>query len=492
MRFSFSWSTRHQQVIFKQRFNFSSNFNNLNRSLNAHIKPFSLPSSQRSFSKTSSFNNIDLQILKERLCEVVGPPNISTAESTRLQHGKDESHHRAQIPDIVVFPSNTQEVSEVAKVCTDMKVTMVPFGTGTGMEGGCVCTHGGVSVDLSRMAEIREYQQADFSVCVEPGVTRLALNEYLRGDGLWFPVDPGADASLCGMAATSASGTNAVRYGTMRENVRNLEVVLSDGTIIHTAGQGRHTVKSSAGYNLTNLFVGSEGTLGFITSATLKLYGIPDTMTSAVCQFDEVERAVTAVLHVLQCGVAVARIEFHGSEKQTEEDASVVGDIFADAGASGFQWASSLSERNRLWKARHDTLYAILATRPGPQITQLSTDVCVPISQLTKAITDTEKDLEDHKLPGYILGHVGDGNYHVTFLYDTGSETETQLVGKLSERIVERALELNGTCTGEHGTGFGKKKYLVREAGPDSVSLMKQIKHLLDPHGLMNPGKVLP
>ncbi|XP_067938754.1 probable D-lactate dehydrogenase, mitochondrial [Watersipora subatra] len=462
-------------------------------------------------------NTVKNSTLVQRLTECIGADKVASSDAVREQHAKDESYHEPQPPDVVVFPSCVQEVSALARACTELRVPMIPFGTGTGMEGGVVSTHKGVCVDLGKMDEVTGYNPEDFTVSVQPGVTRLALNEYAKGDGLWFPVDPGADASLCGMAATSASGTNAVRYGTMRENVLNLEVVLADGTVIHTAGEGRRTRKTAAGYNLTNLFVGSEGTLGFITGATLRLYGIPESMTSAVCQFDTINAAVMAVQEVLQSGVPIARIEllddimimaankynglsydekpslfleFHGSESHTEEQTKVVAEIFNDAGCSGFQWASDLQERNRLWKARHTCLYAAMALRPGTR--QLSTDVCVPISQLADVIVETKQDIIDHGVVAPVVGHVGDGNFHVTLLYDPADPKEKELSFKLADRMVRRAQRVNGTCTGEHGVGIGKKKYLEEELGQGSLKVMGAIKQALDPYGLMNPGKVIP
>ncbi|XP_061878406.1 probable D-lactate dehydrogenase, mitochondrial [Entelurus aequoreus] len=446
---------------------------------------------------------------------ICGEDGVSLGAAVREQHGKDESVHRCQPPDVVVFPRCVEEVSALAKVCHSKHLPIIPFGTGTGLEGGVGALKGGVCFSLRNMDQILDLHQEDFDVTVEPGVTRKTLNANLRDTGLWFPVDPGADASLCGMAASSASGTNAVRYGTMRENVMNLEVVLADGTMIHTAGKGRRSRKTSAGYNLTNLFVGSEGTLGIITKTTLRLYGIPDSMVSAVCSFPTVQAAVDSTVQILQAGVAIARIEFlddvmidacnkfsslsypvtptlflefHGSEQSLEEQVNTTEEITQANGGSDFEWARDAEKRNHLWKARHDAWYAAQALRPGCKA--YSTDVCVPISQLPQIIVETKADLLENKLTGPIAGHVGDGNFHCLMVLDPDDPEELHQVHLFSERLARRALAMNGTCTGEHGVGLGKRGLLYEEMGPETMRVMQNIKHALDPKNLMNPGKV--
>ncbi|XP_047208845.1 probable D-lactate dehydrogenase, mitochondrial isoform X1 [Girardinichthys multiradiatus] len=472
---------------------------------------------------------------------ICGEDCVSLGEAIREQHGKDESVHKCRPPDVVVFPRCVEEVSSLAKVCHDHNLPIIPFGTGTGLEGGVGAVKGGVCFSLRNMEQILDLHQEDFDVTVEPGVTRKTLNAYLRDTGLWFPVDPGADASLCGMAATSASGTNAVRYGTMRENVMNLEVVLSNGTVIHTAGKGRrprysishqiHSValpvvillsyyffcrKTSAGYNLTNLFVGSEGTLGIITKTTLRLYGIPESMVSAVCSFPSVQAAVDSTVQILQAGVPIARIEFlddvmidacnkfsslsypvtptlflefHGSERSLEEQVATAEEITQSNEGSDFQWAQDAETRNRLWKARRDAWYAAQALRPGCKA--YSTDVCVPLSRLPQIIVETKKDLLESRLTGPIAGHVGDGNFHCLMVVDPNDPDELHRVHLFTERLARRALAMDGTCTGEHGVGLGKRTLLCEEVGPLAIQVMQGLKDSLDPKNLMNPGKVL-
>jgi D-lactate dehydrogenase (cytochrome) len=357
----------------------------------------------------------------------------------------------------------------------------------------------------------------DSDCVVQPSVTRVALNNYLRDVGLWFPIDPGANASLCGMAATSASGTNAVRYGTMHENVLNLEVVLADGTVLDTAGKGRRSRKSAAGYNLTNLFIGSEGTLGIITQATLRLYGVPEAMVSAVCHFTDVKSAIDATVEVLQTGIPVARIEFlddvqmqasinfshltgfdtvpslflefHGSNQSVNEQAKMTSDIMASHGGSGFKWAADQTERNKLWSARHNAFYADLAIRPGSKI--IATDVAVPISRLPEIITATKEDIVKSGLIGPIVGHVGDGNFHILLVCDPDNDEEFSRAKQLANRTAERALAMGGTCTGEHGIGLGKKLLLEKQFGPAGIQVMRTLKAALDPKGIMNPGKII-
>lgn len=447
---------------------------------------------------------------------ICGEDGVSLGEAVREQHGKDESVHRCRPPDVVVFPRCVEEVSALAKVCHQHQLPIIPFGTGTGLEGGVGAVKGGVCFSLRNMDQILDLHPEDFDVTVEPGVTRKALNSYLRETGLWFPVDPGADASLCGMAATSASGTNAVRYGTMRENVMNLEVVLADGSIIHTAGKNRRPRKTAAGYNLTNLFVGSEGTLGVITKATIRLYGVPEEVVSAVCSFNSVQAAVDSTVQILQAGVPVARIEFlddvminacnrfsslsypvsptlflefHGSKRNLEEQVDTTESITQSNGGSDFQWARDAETRNRLWKARHDAWYAAQALRPGCKA--YATDVCVPLSRLPQIIVETKEDLIESRLTGPIAGHVGDGNFHCLMVVDPRDQDEMHRVHLFTERLARRALAMDGTCTGEHGVGLGKRSLLCEEVGPSVIQVMQSLKDALDPKNLMNPGKVL-
>ncbi len=443
------------------------------------------------------------QLLGERL---------STAQAVREQHGRDESYHASAPPDAVVFAETTEEVSEVVKICARYKVPIVPFGTGTSLEGHVAALRGGVCIDVSRMNKVLEVNAEDLDCRVQAGVTRKALNEYLRDTGLFFPIDPGADASLGGMAATRASGTNAVRYGTMRENVLSLTVVMPDGRIVKTARRAR---KSSAGYDLTRLFVGSEGTLGVITEVTLRLYGIPQAISSAMCSFPTVADAVNTVIMTIQSGVPVARIEladapqmdairkfskldmpvaptlwleFHGTEAGVKEQAEMVQAFAAEHGGTGFSWTTNPEDRKRLWQARHDAAYANKALRQGAGV--WATDVCVPISRLAQCITETQQDVEASFLPAPIVGHVGDGNFHLTIVLKPDDPKEVAEAERLNDRLVKRALALEGTCTGEHGVGYGKVDFLVAEHG-EAVSLMRAIKKALDPDGIMNPGKIL-
>ncbi|XP_022084081.1 probable D-lactate dehydrogenase, mitochondrial [Acanthaster planci] len=478
-------------------------------------RPTSVPRCQR-FLTTSLVSHQSVPALAlKALQSTLGDKNVSSAEAVCEQHGHDESYHRTFLPDVVVFPKDTQEVSEIAKICSQHKLPMVPFGTGTGLEGGVTGAKGSVCIDLSHIDRILSLHSEDFDVTVEPGVARQELNTYLRDAGLWFPIDPGANASLCGMAATSASGTNAVRYGTMRENVLNLEVVLADGTVIHTAGKDKRAKKTAAGYNLTNLFVGSEGTLGIITKATLRLHGIPEAILAAVCSFDTVQEAVDSVTQVMQCGVPIARIEFldeammdacnkyshldqkvaptlflefHGSEESVKSQVQYVEEIVRGNNGSDFQWAERPEDRSKLWKARHDCLYACIATRPGCKA--LSTDVCVPISKLPQIIVQTQEDLRNCGLYGAIVGHVGDGNFHVGMPVNIDDPSEMATVKTFCSQLGRRALELGGTCTGEHGIGIGKRELLLQEVGEEGVATMRRIKRALDPDNLMNPGKV--
>ena len=448
--------------------------------------------------------------LIEALRGIVGD-RVSTAAAVLEQHGHDESYHFTHSPDAVVFPQSTEEVSAIVALCAGRGVPVIPFGTGTALEGGVAALKGGVCIDLMGMNEIIKVNAEDLDVTVQAGVTRKQLNQHLRDTGLFFPIDPGADASLGGMTATRASGTNAVRYGTMRENVLAVNVVLADGRVIRTSRRAR---KSAAGYDLTRLFVGSEGTLGVITEITLRLYGIPETVSTAVSPFPDLESAVNTVITIIQLGVPVARVElldevqmdavnkfskldypvrptllfeFHGSEKSVAEQIETVEAVAADFGASEFQWTAQGEDRNRLWQARHDSFYACLALRPGAKA--LATDVCVPISRLTECILETRKDIDETGLLAPIVGHVGDGNFHVLMLIDPDDEDDVARCEAFNERLVMRALAMNGTCTGEHGIGYGKIDFLTAEHG-EAVSVMRALKMALDPQNIMNPGKI--
>ena len=436
---------------------------------------------------------------------------LSTGAGVRDHHSKDESWHHPHRPDAVVFPNTTEEVAEIVRICAQHVTPVIAYGTGTSLEGNVIPHLGGVVVDLANMNKVLRVSAEDLDVTVQARVTRKELNAFIRDQGLFFPIDPGADASLGGMAATRASGTNAVRYGTMRENVLALTVVLADGRIIRTSRRSR---KSAAGYDLTRLFVGSEGTLGIITEVTLRLYGIPEAMAAAVCSFDSIEGAVNAVIQTIQLGIPVARIEllddvqmdavnkfsklnypvkdtlfveFHGTEAGVKEQAEMLQSIAADHGGGEFKWASKTEERNALWTARHDVTYANKALRPGCEI--WATDVCVPISKLADCILETKKDLQQSFLTAPLVGHVGDGNFHLGFLIDRNDPKELEEAERLNDRLVMRALAMDGTCTGEHGIGLGKMKFLTAEHG-EAVGVMRQIKKALDPQNIMNPGKI--
>ncbi len=436
---------------------------------------------------------------------------LSRAATVREQHGKDASYHSCEPPDAVAFAQSTEEVSEIVKLCARHKVPIIPFGTGTGMEGNVLALRGGVCIDISRMNRILQVSIGDLDTTVEAGVTHQQLNEHLRDRGLFFSVDPGANATIGGMAATRASGTNSVRYGTMRENVLSLTVVLPDGRVIRTAGRAR---KSAAGYDLTRLFVGSEGTLAVITEVTVRLYGVPAAISSAVCSFPSVEAAVNVVIKTVQAAVPVARIEladavqmdainkysnldlpvaptlwleFHGTEGSVAEQAKMVQMIASDHGGTDFSWATNPEDRRNLWRARHDVVYADKALRERGQL--WVTDVCVPISRLAECITETQKDLSSSFLPAPIVGHAGDGNFHVGFVLDPNEPKEMAEAARLSQRLVHRALSLDGTCTGEHGIGCGKLDFLIAEHG-EAVSVMRAIKQAIDPDNIMNPGKI--
>ncbi|MBF0355993.1 MAG: FAD-binding protein [Alphaproteobacteria bacterium] len=437
---------------------------------------------------------------------------LSVSTAVCDQHGHDESYHDSAPPDAVAFARSTEEVSAIVTACHRFNVPVIAFGTGTSLEGHVAALEGGVCIDLMQMNNIIAVRPEDLDVTVEAGVTRKQLNEFLRDQGLFFPVDPGADASLGGMAATRASGTNAVRYGTMREAVLSAKVVLPDGQVITTASRAK---KSAAGYDLTHLFVGCEGTLGIITELTLRLFGIPEAISAAVCAFPSVEAAVKTVILTIQSGIPVARIEllddmsvravnrfaklellekptlffeFHGSSQSVTEQAEMVGAIAEEEGGERFTWATRPEDRTKMWQARHDAYYAALALKPGSK--GLTTDVCVPISRLADAIGETRKEISESHLTAAIVGHVGDGNFHTIFLIEPGNERDLAEAKRLSSRMVERTLEMGGTCTGEHGIGLGKMQYLEREFGP-AADVMRTLKRAIDPKNIMNPGKVV-
>jgi D-lactate dehydrogenase (cytochrome) len=455
----------------------------------------------------SPLNPALLAALRQRLGD-----RLSTSAAVCEQHGKDESYHTPHAPDAVAFAHSTEEVSAIVSLCAEHKTPVIAFGTGTSLEGHVAALKGGVCIDLSQMNRVLRVGAEDLDATVEAGVTRKQLNEYLRDTGLFFPIDPGADASLGGMAATRASGTNAVRYGTMRENVLSLTVVLADGRVIRTARRAR---KSAAGYDLTRLFVGSEGTLGVITEVTVRLYGIPDAISAAVCAFPTIDAAVDTVILTIQSGVPVARIElldeaqidainkyskldhrvaptlffeFHGTAAGVAEQVETVKAVAAEHGGDDFRWATSPESRSKLWQARHDAYYAALALRPGSK--GWPTDVCVPISRLAECIAETKRDLAQSSIPSALAGHVGDGNFHLIFMIDPGSQEEIAEASRLNDRMVARALQMEGTCTGEHGIGYGKIDFLLDEHG-EAISVMRSIKRALDPDNIMNPGKIV-
>ena len=444
--------------------------------------------------------------LDERLGE-----RVSYAAGILSQHAQSETHFPSRLPDAVVFAQSTEEVVFVVRLCAEHAIKLTAFGAGTSIEGSALPIAGGISLDMSRMNRILEVNTDDFDVTVEAGVTRVALNNHLRDQGLFFPVDPGADATIGGMASTRASGTNAVRYGTMREAVLSLRVVTADGREIRTARRAR---KSAAGYDLTHLFVGAEGTLGIITEVTLRLHPIPEVISSAVCSFDTIEGAATTVIQAIQLGVPLARaeilddaqmravniwskldypekptlfFEFHGSQASVDEQVSLVEELANGNGGGAFAWSSLPEERSRLWKARHEAYYATLGLRPGSS--GWATDVCVPIGRLADCISETKQDLATCSAPATIVGHVGDGNFHVLFALDPEAPAEWEEVEAFNARLVARALAMDGTCTGEHGIGLGKQAALIDELG-DGVDLMRQIKRALDPQGMFNPGKI--
>lgn len=437
---------------------------------------------------------------------------LHLGEAVRAQHGSSETHFEQALPDAVVFAHSTEEVIDLVKACGAANVPIIAFGAGTSVEGNFTPVRGGVTVDLSEMNQILAINAEDLDCTVQAGVRREQLNAALRDQGLFFPIDPGANATIGGMAATRASGTNAVRYGTMRDAILSLRVVTPDGRDIRTARRAR---KSAAGYDLTRLFVGSEGTLGIITEVTLRLHGIPEHISAAVCGFDSFDGAVSTVVQAIQAGIPLARVEilddvqiravnaysklayaekttlffeFHGSPVAVSEQVDIVGALAAENGGAAFQWANLPEERSRLWKARHDAYYAALALRKG--CVGWATDVCVPIGRLANCINETKRDLAGASIPAPILGHVGDGNFHVVFVLDPDNPAEWKEAEALNTRLVERALAMDGTCTGEHGIGLGKQDWLVREFGEDGVDLMRTLKRAIDPSNLFNPGKI--
>ena len=448
-----------------------------------------------------------LPILAERF-----GPRFARSEAVRRQHGHTLTWLANQPPDAVVFAKSTGDVVEIVKVCAAHGVPVIPFGVGSSLEGHVNAPGGGVSIDLSRMNRVLAVHQEDLDCVLEPGVTRQMLNEHLRDTGLFFPIDPGAEASLGGMAATRASGTNAVRYGTMRDNVLNLTAVFPDGNVIKT---GHRAKKSSAGYDLTRLLIGSEGTLGVITELTLKLYGIPEAIAGGVCPFPSVEAACNAVILTIQSGIPVARIElldalqvkacnaysklalpetptlfleFHGTHASVKEQSEQFGAIAAEFGASEFIWETTPEARNKLWKARHDVYWACMGLRPGARA--VATDVCVPISRLAECVTETAADIAAEGFVAPIVGHVGDGNFHVTMMVDIEDADEVERAEAFVGRLNLRAIAMDGTCTGEHGVGQGKMKYLAAEHGK-GLDVMRAIKRAIDPGNIMNPGKIV-
>jgi len=439
---------------------------------------------------------------------------VSTSAAVREHHGKDESYFPYAPPDVVVFARSTEEVRDIVDICRRHQVPIIPYGVGTSLEGHILAVRGGVCVDLSQMNQVVAVHESDLDAVVQAGVTRKQLNEHIKHTGLFFPVDPGADATLGGMAATRASGTNAVRYGTMRENVLSLKVVLADGRIIQTS---RRAKKSAAGYDLTRLFVGSEGTLGIITEVTVRLYPVQEAMSAAVCAFEDVDGCTNTVIQTIQAGVPIARcdivcektvaainkykktsyrvaptvfFEFHGTRTSVVEQAEAVQAIAKEHGGMDFVWATRPEERTQLWQARHDAYFACLQIKPGARA--VSTDVCVPISRLAECVRETMEDVKSYINPVPLLGHIGDGNFHLMLLVDPAKPQEMEIAKQFNKRLVERAIKMEGTCTGEHGVGMGKIGSMTLELGEDVVQIMADIKRVFDPDGLMNPGKVVP
>ena len=438
---------------------------------------------------------------------------LVTSQAVREQHGNTLTWVENQPPDAVVYPQSTEDVQEIVGICAAKKVPVIPFGTGTSLEGQVNAPQGGVSIDFRDINRVLAVHAEDLDCVIEPGITRKALNEHLRDQGLFFPIDPGADASLGGMAATRCSGTNAVRYGTMKDNVLALKAVMANGEVMTTARRAR---KSSAGYDLTRLIVGAEGTLGVIVELTLKLSGIPEAIASGVCPFPSVEAACNATILTIQSGIPVARIElldelqvkasnaysrltlpetpmlfveFHGTDAGVAEQSKRFGEIATDLGGGPFEWATRAEDRTKLWQARHDAYWSGRALRPGASV--FATDVCVPISRLAECVTATQRDIAESRLIAPIMGHVGDGNFHLTMTFDVADADEVARAKALHERLIARALAMDGTCTGEHGVGQGKMAYLEAEHGEAALAAMRAIKRALDPDGIMNPGKIV-
>ena len=459
---------------------------------------------------TDDYDKDSIKLCVEKIKEEFGQ-QFSNSKSILEQHSHTMTIHESELPDGVVFVESKEDVLRVVQICDEYKCPIIPFGVGSSFEGHVNAPFGGICIDMNNMNKILNVYPEDLLVVVQPGVTREQLNTHLRDTGLFFPIDPGANASIGGMTATRASGTNAVKYGTMKDNVLALEVVTADGQLIKTANKAR---KSSAGYDLTRLMVGSEGTLGISTEITLKLYGIPEVIAGGRVSFPSVKDATDAVIMTIQSGIPVARIEFldlvqvkainsysktnlpeapllllefHGSDASVKEQSELFGEIASDHGGNDFEWTSNNEERNKLWKARHDAYWSCKAVRPGADI--YSTDVCVPISKLSDCITETIEDMEQNGLIGPIVSHAGDGNFHVALLIDKNSEEELKKLDSFLTRISERAIRMDGTCTGEHGIGQGKRKYMLKELG-NAVDVMKQIKHAFDPKKIMNPGKL--
>jgi D-lactate dehydrogenase (cytochrome) len=438
---------------------------------------------------------------------------VVTSQAVREQHGHTTTWLANQPPDAVVFAASTEDVQDTVRICARHGVPIIPFGTGTSLEGHVNAPLGGICIDTREMNRVLAVHTEDLDCVIEPGITRKQLNEYLRDQGLFFPLDPGADASLGGMAATRASGTNAVRYGTMKDNVLSLKVVLANGEVMRTAQRAK---KSAAGYDLTRLIVGSEGTLGVITELTLKLHGIPEAISSAVCPFPSVDAACRATILTIQTGIPVARIElldalqvkacnayskltlketptlfleFHGSPASVAEQAERFGEIAEEFGGGPSEWTTKPEERTRLWQARHDAYFACVQMRPGARA--LATDVCVPISKLAECVAETQRDIDEMNLVAPIVGHVGDGNFHTSLLVDMDNRAEIERAERFLERLAKRAVAMDGTCTGEHGVGQGKMKYLKSELGEPALEAMRALKRALDPQNIMNPGKIV-
>lgn len=437
----------------------------------------------------------------------------STSLAMREHHGSDESSYDPMLPDAVVFAQTTEEVASIVQLCSHYQVPVIPYGAGSSLEGHILALRGGVTLDLSQMNNMVAVHAEDLTATVQAGVSRKQLNLEIKDTGLFFPIDPGADASIGGMAATRASGTNAVRYGTMRENVLALTVVTADGRIIKT---GTRAKKSSAGYDLTRVFVGSEGTLGIITEVTVKLYPLPEAISAAVCTFPTTADAVNTVIQTIQMGVPIARVEFldengvrainaydkmqlpekplllfefHGSEHGVQEQAELVQQIAAGNSAGDFEWATRPEERSRLWAARHNAYFALLQMRPGAR--SISTDCCVPISRLAECISETQLDCERNHIVYSIIGHVGDGNFHVLMMIDPHDAADVAKAEGVNARMVARAIAMDGTCTGEHGVGLHKMDFLIQEHGENAIDMMRALKHAFDPHNIMNPGKIV-